>query len=778
MGMLLTSQPFDDEETHGFTYCGDGCTITSPNVAVRSGFGVLEAARDDRRRLHVRIVLVVKCGPICYNDPGLCYRVSTVEYCMPLEEGSILYNRYRIEGILGQGGMGAVYRAFDVNLGVEVAVKENLFTNEEYARQFRREATILASLRHPNLPRVTDHFVIEGQGQYLVMDFIQGYDLRERLERDGAVSEKEALPWFLEICDALAYLHSRTHPILHRDIKPGNIKIMPGGTAVLVDFGLAKEVREVGGVTSTGAKAMTPGFSPPEQYGTGRTDPRTDIYSLGATMYAALTASIPEDSIERAMGREKLTPLRKRNPEVSSSIARVVEKALSVAAEDRFQTVSELANALKSGAGASRPTLVRDYAYIDETQVAPARTLIRGLAHAAQVESRARRLPLVIVVLLAVVLIAAGTAYAVPDLPARVAAIFAGSESTPPPQLSPVVEQSEIPPSPTSGFVIVQPSASPAQVDPTNGETAIPPIVISTSTATPQAPATPTGGGVGQITFASDRTGQPQIYLVNVDGTGLRQLTNQEEGACQPAWSPDGMRLIFTSPCFANRELYQSSSLWLVNLDETGNISDTEPLPVSTGGHYDAAWAPDGIRIAFTSYRDKRPQIYTMNLDGSELVNLNDDLAHNRQPSWSPTGAQLVFTSSRGGDRKIWIMPDFPGEESQFSYGGFEDSHADWSRDGQLVLFERRGSSGIPYLVAARYEDAGRIDNRICGEGKLAGYPMAEPAWSPDGRWVAFETWPDGQNHEIGIATASCTQFTMLTVDPALDFDATWRPTP
>ncbi|TET81783.1 MAG: hypothetical protein E3J37_08575, partial [Anaerolineales bacterium] len=131
---------------------------------------------------------------------------------MPLQPGMILKNRYRIECALGQGGMGAVYDAYDINLGVKVAVKENLFTTEEFARQFRREATILASLRHPNLPRVTDHFVIEGEGQYLVMDFIEGVDLRERLESEGSISEEEALPWFLAISDAITYLHSRKPP--------------------------------------------------------------------------------------------------------------------------------------------------------------------------------------------------------------------------------------------------------------------------------------------------------------------------------------------------------------------------------------------------------------------------------------------------------------------------------------------------------------------------------------------------------------------------------------
>src|SRR4030043_295381 len=129
---------------------------------------------------------------------------------MTLERGTLINQRYRIVEILGQGGMGAVYRAVDENLGVDVALKENLFTTEEYARQFRREAVILATLRHPNLTRVTDHFVIEDQGQYLVMDYIEGEDLRQRMDRIGLLKEDEVIIIGAAICDALTYLHTRT----------------------------------------------------------------------------------------------------------------------------------------------------------------------------------------------------------------------------------------------------------------------------------------------------------------------------------------------------------------------------------------------------------------------------------------------------------------------------------------------------------------------------------------------------------------------------------------
>src|SRR5512140_2505088 len=262
-----------------------------------------------------------------------------------LERGTLLHKRYRIVEILGQGGMGSVYRAVDENLGVDVAVKENLFASDEYARQFRLEAVLLANLRHPHLPRVTDHFVIDNQGQYLIMDYIEGEDLRQRMERLGSVSEQEALLIGVAMCDALEYLHTRKPSVIHRDVKPGNVRIAPDGHIYLVDFGLAKLVKG-SQATTTGARAMTPGYSPPEQYGTARTDPRTDIYSLGATLYAALTGMIPEDGLARAMDNAQLTPLRKRNPKVSKRLAAAIERAMAVDPADRFQNGEEFKKAL------------------------------------------------------------------------------------------------------------------------------------------------------------------------------------------------------------------------------------------------------------------------------------------------------------------------------------------------------------------------------------------------------------------------------------------------
>ncbi len=687
---------------------------------------------------------------------------------MPHKIGDILNERYRIEEILGQGGMGAVYRAIDINLGVEVAVKENLFITEEYARQFRREATILASLRHPNLPRVTDHFVIGGEGQFLIMDFVDGEDLRERLERNEILDEEEALPLFLEICDALAYLHSRTPPIIHRDIKPGNVKVTQDGRAVLVDFGLAK-VADDSVSTTTGAKAMTPGFSPPEQYGTGPTDARTDVYSLAATLYAALSGCIPEDALERAMGREKLTPLQRWNSKVSPAVARAVQKALSIPPDRRYQSVTEFAAALGATITPEGTTVSRGLPYLEPTlqkeQVSNTATLRTRVDLAP---TRRRRWPIVLIMLATILVVVGGGVIMNTDLGSRISNLIA-------------------PPSATVGGVGTLSSETPGppatEVDP--GDSPTHSVVVGSSpenptefpidepTPGPTPVFTPTGGGVGQIAFASDREDLPQVFLINIDGTDLEQITFLQDGACQPAWSPDGTQLLVTSPCRDNREQYPGSSIWLIPLDG----GESRQLPtIPGGGDFDPAWAPDGDRIAFTSLRGGWPQIYTMKLDGSELENLSTGYESNQHPTWDPRGTNILYTGFVNEQPEIVLMPVTGEDEVLFSVGESEGhSHPDWSIDGQLVLYERNIAS-IPRLVAKPFEDRLWTGNQICPDGPRASEPMAEGRWSPDNRWVVFETWPDGINHNIAIMTSSCTNHAEITTDPAHDFDPVWRP--
>lgn len=274
---------------------------------------------------------------------------------MSLQVGQALNNRYRIVRLLGQGGFGAVYRAWDINLNRPCAVKENLDTSSEAQRQFTREATVLANLSHPNLPRVTDHFILPEQGQYLVMDFVDGEDLASLLKHQSPLPVAQVLPWITQVADALIYLHSRHPPVVHRDVKPANIRLTPDGRAMLVDFGLVKlfnpSLR-----TTLGARAVTPGYAPPEQYGQGNTDARTDLYALGATLYNLITGQEPMESVQRMVGG-KMPAASALNSQVPAAVSTAIEKAMHLEPSQRFSNLVEFKAALLAPVEA--PFLVR-----------------------------------------------------------------------------------------------------------------------------------------------------------------------------------------------------------------------------------------------------------------------------------------------------------------------------------------------------------------------------------------------------------------------------------
>lgn len=276
---------------------------------------------------------------------------------MTLSQGQVLNNRYRVVRVLGQGGFGAVYRAWDLNLQGPVALKENFGTTAAAERQFKREASMLFKLRHPNLPNVIDQFSISGEGQYLVMEYIEGEDLASMQERiDDPFPEDQVLDWIRQVMEALDYMHSQSPPIIHRDIKPANIRITPQGRAILVDFGIAKvynpELR-----TTIGARAVTPGYSPHEQYGRGSTDVRTDIYSIGATLYALLTGQEPLESIDRVI-KDQLLPANELNPELSLSTVVAIDRAMQMDPDQRYQSASEFHSALMGADRQSEPARI------------------------------------------------------------------------------------------------------------------------------------------------------------------------------------------------------------------------------------------------------------------------------------------------------------------------------------------------------------------------------------------------------------------------------------
>lgn len=269
---------------------------------------------------------------------------------------SYLANRYIILQKVGQGGMGAVYKAADSRLtGRVIAIKEMsdaAITTPQERRQaltaFQREAELLTRLRHANLPRVTDTFAI-GNRHYLVMDFIEGETLEQKLNRgDAPFPEAQVLAWASQLCDVLGYLHNQEPPVIFRDLKPGNIIIDPAGQVKLIDFGIARFFKH--GKSQDTMIMGTPGYASPEQYGTQQTDARSDIYSLGATLFHLSTGRDPGH-----YPPYQLPPARQANPTVSPHLEKIIATAVHPSAERRFNSMAEMQAALSDRRTTGRP---------------------------------------------------------------------------------------------------------------------------------------------------------------------------------------------------------------------------------------------------------------------------------------------------------------------------------------------------------------------------------------------------------------------------------------
>jgi Tol biopolymer transport system component len=259
---------------------------------------------------------------------------------------------------------------------------------------------------------------------------------------------------------------------------------------------------------------------------------------------------------------------------------------------------------------------------------------------------------------------------------------------------------------------------------------------------------------------------------MNVDSSGDPvQLTNMPEGACQPDWAPDGMRLVFISPCSKNEDTYNGTGLFVINADGTGQT----PLPNVPGGDFDPDWSPDGNFIAFTSRRNGgRPRIYVLDLRDDSVKRLSEQFSYASQPAWSPDGKKIAYVTTQKGPVQIWTM-NADGSD-QLIYTRSADAintHPVWSLDGEMILFNQvESDGGPPYIVAVSYKDAIYSEYRYT----LGPWPVREARYSPDGLWLVFESWPQGSNHDIYIMSASGAARTQLTTWERVDFDPAWRP--
>lgn len=656
----------------------------------------------------------------CRNCPSPLYGL--------LGENIILENRYQVTSVLGFGAMGAVYLAKDQRLvGRRCAIKENRpdattrpETLNRIREQFLAEASVLARLDHPVLPKVSDYFVAENNREYLVMDYVEGEDLLSVLERTKQpLEEADVLNWADQILDGLIYLHSqRPQPIIHRDIKPANIRVNLQGQVKLVDFGLVKLLDANSPETKIELRGMgTPAYAPLEQFAGSddHTDARSDIYALGATAYHLLTNLYPANVHDRMLQPEILAPPRRLNAKLSENTEQVILRAMEIHPSQRFESAEAMRRAL-AGWGDPR----RRAGMVAPAARKPAPAMSPWLFGA--------------IGFIAVMLIIGGVAFFL---------FRGGNGSTAAQQPAVVVGQPDVPPTelilqslsdaPTdTATPVVQSTAQDetAAETPTAANSPLPtptPAEVSTEPAV-QSGTIPASSLVGTIAYAVFNGTDYDLYFGQVDGSGSKLVVN---GASQPAFSPDGSRIAYHS--------WELDARGLITMDLSGANKTTvssffeDQLPTWTAdgreiillsrregdrksrlvkvgsreergqgvvlgeGEYPTiglngqlvfkgwgqtgsglrlattalqtvqpltdmdddtapALSPDGQTIAFMSSRDGNWEIYVVEADGTNLQRLTNNPANDGLPTWSPDGRVIAFASNRGGSWAVWGM--------------------------------------------------------------------------------------------------------------------------
>lgn len=507
----------------------------------------------------------------------------------------LLLGQYELRELMGTGGMGSVYRAYQASLKREVAVKimsPALAAQPDYLGRFNREAQTAAALEHPHIVPIHDYGTTEDGISYVVMRLLTGGSLSQRL--DEATTGKRPLPSFQEIANllkqlgsALDYAHERG--VIHRDIKPNNVMFDESGSAYLVDFGIAKLVAEASSKTSatltgTGAMVGTPAYMAPEQWLGQELTPAADQYGLGIMVYSMIVGRLPfEAPTLYALINQHLhdapTPPQQWRTDVPDRVTVVISRALAKSPEARFPTVMTFAEAFDDAIGgvASTPTVFFTLPPAFNTlQMTPSGSF--RLPAVTKPSTPIYKHPIVWA-LGVVILVLFGI----------IAAVLSPSSAR-----DAALQQTQVALESTGTAIASSSGGRPllAEADVTAT------VAWCEATLLPQYPAT----DEGQIAFYSDRDGNYELYLMNANGSGVRRLTeNSVEESVAPTWSPDGRQAAVVSQGDGNKEIY------LVDI-ESGEISR---LTNDAAEDNRPAWSPDGSRIAFQSRRDGNWNIYS-----------------------------------------------------------------------------------------------------------------------------------------------------------------------
>lgn len=631
---------------------------------------------------------------------------------MALAPGEMLYNRYHIQHILGQGGFAIVYLAQDTRLARRpVAVKElNLAqippAEAAAARElFQREARVLGQLNHPGIANVLDFFQEHGR-QYLVTEYVAGETLEAVCQRYAGqqFDEAQVLAWARELCLALDYLHGRTQPIIFRDLKPANIMVQPNGQLKIIDFGIARYFKS--GQTRDTHAMGTPGYAPPEQYGQGQTDARSDIYSLAVILHQLLTGHDPSQT---PLALHTLPDIRALNARVSPRTAAAIQQALQPDPARRFANVAAFAGALSLTLGIHtappppvQPGVGRRWVWLAAgMMVVIGLALLLTLARAREESPPAPTIALVAPTPLVVVITTTPeptlTAAAVPPT------------DIPPPQ--PELPDTEAAPMATA----TPPPPPPDTVTP-------PPPPTVTPTTLFVAPASANNR---PIVFDSTRAGgAAEIYIMESDGRNQRRLTNNSAQDDEPDLSADGGWIAYESYEAGNYMLY------LMRADGSGRralVSGRQP-----------DWSPDGRYIAYETNSSPK-QIWLVEVNGGQTWQLTDDRWENRTPSWSPDGQTLVMMSEINDVWQLVALNVNTLRQTQLTSDGVDKRFPAWSPDGRWIAYNTRTADNWPdkvWVMAASGHDARPV---------TAGEHDGRPAWSPDSQYLLYNTYVGGK---------------------------------
>ena len=706
-------------------------------------------------------------------------------------------SRYRIEAQLGAGGMGVVYRAHDIQLGRDVALKflpPRLLADEAALRRFRREAELASSLNHPNICIVHDVDQHDGR-PFIVMELCHGQSAKQLLKQ-GPVPVAQAVDLAMQMAGALDAAHQRG--IVHRDIKPANLFVSPSGQLKVLDFGLAKlseadelpasptddtdrGADEATELTRPGMALGTVAYMSPEQALGQVVDPRSDLFSLGAVLYEMCTgrrafAGEHTGSINEAILTTQPVSLSSIDPSLPAELDRIVRRALEKRASDRHKDARELHADL---VGLLRQVESADYVPSSRPTTVP-RARAAWMAGVAALA------------VMAAVAAAMWPGHAPPPSFAGGAPRQITSEQGP--EMEPAI-------SPDGGLIAYtarRGEESDIWISDIKGGSR---LRLTGGGAASESPAWFPDGAA--IAFVSDRSGKPSVWKVpKLGGTPVLVA----EGAIHPAISPDGLRLAFSRENAAGHYRIAVAPLddparasWLTSGDE--------------GEHHQAgaAWSPDGRSLCFSDSRN----LWLVGSGGGRAQHLTSDNAVDTEPAWSSDGRYVIFTSQREGTRALWRVAVDGGRPERITFGTGPESHPSVSSDGtrlaystysddyDVVLLDR--ATGAKERIGSELYDASPsfapdatsvvfTSNRRGGQfdlwvqpvagGKRSGAPrqltdlagsVSTPACSPDGKWVAFKReLPSGR--EIWVVPAGGGLPQRVSDGAGRDMQPAWSP--